>query len=78
MLTIFRSLAMCTFSVAFAVGAIASAQVYTSIDFPGAVATSLNGGPNPEGTNIGNYIDTSGVSHGFVLKKGRFTSFDPP
>jgi hypothetical protein len=36
-----------------------------------------NGGPNPEGTNIGSYT-TSGVTHGFVLKKGVFTSFDPP
>lgn len=45
---------------------------------PGAVATTLTGGPNPEGTEIGTYTDTSGVSHGFQLKKGIFTSFDPP
>jgi hypothetical protein len=73
-----RSLAICIFSVAFATLSIAPAQVYTTIDFPGAIATTLNGGPNPEGTDIGSYTDTSGVTHGFHLKKGVFTSFDPP
>src|SRR5215469_15340209 len=73
-----RSLAICILSVAFATLSIASAQVYTTIDFPGAIATTLNGGPNPEGTDIGSYTDTSGVTHGFQLKKGVFTSFDPP
>src|SRR5579864_1135012 len=73
-----RSLAICIFSVAFATLSIASAQTYTTIDFPGAVTTTLNGGPNPEGTDIGSYTDTAGVTHGFMLKKGVFTSFDPP
>ena len=41
MIKVFRFLAMCTISVAFAT--IASAQAYTSIDFPGAGATSANG-----------------------------------
>jgi hypothetical protein len=73
-----RSLAIFTVGVAFATLSIASAQEYTTIDYPGAIATSLNGGPNPEGTNIGSYTDTSRVTHGFTLKKGVFTSFDPP
>ena len=74
---VFVFLAMCTISVAFA--SIAWAQTYTTIDFPGAIATALNGGPNPPGTSVGSYTDTSGVTHGFVLtKKGTFTSFDPP
>jgi hypothetical protein len=76
MFKVFRFLMICTISVAFA--SIAWAQTYTTVDFPGAIATSLNGGPNPEGTNIGSYTDTSGVTHGFVLEKGVFTSFDPP
>ena len=29
-------------------------------------------------TCIGSYTDTSGVTHGFVQRKGVFTSFDPP
>lgn len=73
----FRFMTMCAVSVAFAT-LTTSAQTYKTIDFPGAVATTLNGGPNPQGTNIGSYTDTSGVSHGFVLQKGVFTSFDPP
>lgn len=73
-----RSLAIFTVGVAFATLSIASAQKYTAINYPGAVTTSLNGGPNPQGTNIGSYTDTGGVTHGFVLQKGVFTSFDPP
>jgi hypothetical protein len=77
MIKVFRFLAMCTISVALA--SIAWAQTYTTIDFPGAIATSLNGGPNPPGTSVGSYTDTSFVIHGFTLTKGGvFTSFDPP
>ena len=76
MIKVFRFLVMCTISVAFA--SIAWAQTYTTIDFPGATATSLNGGPNPSGTSVGSYT-TAGVTHGFTLTKGGvFTSFDPP
>src|SRR6516165_11355489 len=78
MTTASRFLAMGAISVALATSSIASAQTYTTIDFPGAVSTTLNGGPNPEGTNIGSYTDTGGITHGFMLKKGVFTSFDPP
>ena len=78
MTTASRFLAMGAISVALATSSIASAQTYTTIDFPGAVSTTLNGGPNPEGTNIGSYTDTGGITHGFMLKKGAFTSFDPP
>ena len=77
MLKLFRFLALCTISVAFATLSIAWAQTYTKVDFPGATATTLNGGPNPEDTNIGSWTDTGGVTHGFTLKKGVFTSFDP-
>ena len=78
MMKVFRLLAICTISVSFATFSIAFGQTYATVDFPGATATTLNGGPNPEGTNIGSYTDTSGVTHGFQLKKGVFTSFDPP
>ena len=76
---VFRFLAMCAITVVCATLSISSAQVYTTIDFPGAIATTLNGGPNPQGTAVGSYTDTSGVTHGFTLtSKGVFTSFDPP
>ena len=76
---IFRFLAICTFSVAFA--SIVWAQTYMTVDYPGAVGTTLNGGPNPQGTSVGSYSSDSFIStsHGFTLtSKGVFTSFDPP
>jgi hypothetical protein len=45
MLKVFRLVAMCAISVAFATWSIAWAQTYTTIDYPGATATTLNGGP---------------------------------
>jgi len=44
MAKVVRFTAGCAISVVFATLSIASAQVYTSIDFPGAIATVLNGG----------------------------------
>src|ERR1700751_6088241 len=79
MIKVFRFLAICTISVAFATLSIAWAQTYTTVDFPGAILTNLAGGPNPEGTSVGICQDTSNVFHGFALTaKGVFTSFDPP
>jgi len=79
MTKVFRFVAMGAISVALATSSIASAQTYTTIDFPGAVVTTLNGGPNPQGTSVGSYTDTSNVTHGYTLtKKDVFTAFDPP
>lgn len=79
MIKVFRFVAIGTISVALATLSTASGQTYTTIDFPGAVATTLNGGPNPQGTSVGSYTDTSNVTHGFTLtKKDGFSSFDPP
>lgn len=75
---VFRFLAMSAISVAFATLSIAWAQTYTTVDFPGATTTFLIGGPNPQGTSVGQEI-TAGVSHGFTLTAaGVFTAFDPP
>jgi len=49
---VFRFLAICTTSVALATFSIAWAQSYTTYDFPGATATTLNGGPSPQGTSV--------------------------
>src|ERR1700739_983411 len=78
MSNLYRCFAICAIGALLTAASIAWAQSYTTIDFPGAIATTLNGGPNPEDTNIGSYTDTSGFTHGFQLKKGGFTSFDPP
>jgi hypothetical protein len=75
----FRYVAVCAISVAFVTCAVARAQTYTTINYPGATTTTLNGGPNPQGTSVGTYVDTSNVAHGFALtKKNVFASFDPP
>jgi uncharacterized membrane protein len=57
---------------------VASAQTYKTVDFPGATATLLIGGPNPQGTSVGIEI-TAGFQHGFTLTAdGKFTVLDPP
>jgi hypothetical protein len=79
MIKVLRFFAICTLSVAFATLSIAWAQTYTAVNYPGAIATTLNGGPDPQGTSVGSYTDTSNVIHGFTLTaKGVFTPFDPP
>src|SRR5215471_7674730 len=80
MTKVFHLMAACTISVVLATSSIAPAQTYTTIDFPGAFATTINGGPDPQGTSVGTYTATAGgVLHGFTLSKtGAFTPFDPP
>jgi len=79
MARVFRFFAICTIGVAFATSSIAPGQTYRQVDFPSAVLTELTGGPNPEGTSVGAWLDTGGVLHGFtVTAKGVFKSFDPP
>lgn len=76
---VLRFLALCVISAAFAASLIASAQTYTAVNYPGATLTELIGGPNPQGTSVGGYtLTTGGALHGFTLKNGVFTSFDPP
>jgi uncharacterized membrane protein len=75
---VFRLLAICTIAVAFATSSVAWAQTYTTVDYPGADDTSLNGGPNPQGAAVGSY-DAPGIAHGgFVVRNGVFTPVDVP
>jgi hypothetical protein len=75
---VFRFLAMCAISVALATLSMAWAQTYKTVDFPGATATLLIGGPNPQGTSVGIEI-TAGFQHGFILTAGgEFRVIDPP
>lgn len=74
----FRLLAICTIAAALAASSIAWAQTYTTVDYPGADDTSLNGGPNPQGAAVGSY-DAPGIAHGgFVVRNGMFTPIDVP
>ena len=79
MIKIIRFLAICTISAALA-SSIAWAQTYTAVNYPGAAATEIVGGPNPQGTSVGIFnITAGGANHGFaVTAKGVFTPFDPP
>jgi hypothetical protein len=80
MTKVFRFVAVCAITVVFACWSIAFAQSYTTVDYPGAVSTTLNGGPNPQGTAVGTWTDTSGITHGLTYNNytKKFTSFDPP
>ena len=78
MTSLYRSSAICIFCVASA-ALLASAQTYTQVDFPGALATTLNGGPNPEGTSVGSYSLDGVHFHAFTfVSPNTFTAFDPP
>ena len=50
---------------------------FTSIDFPGAVLTNVQG-INPGGEMVGFYRDTAGKQHGFSLSGANFSSIDYP
>jgi hypothetical protein len=79
MIKVFRFLATCTIGVALATSSIAWAQTYTAVNYPRAVLTELIGGPNPQGTSVGGYtLTTGGALHGFTVRAGMFTPFDPP
>src|SRR5579863_2983846 len=77
MLKLTQLLTTATISVAASAAAWAGPTL-TSVDFPGAISTSLNGGPNPEGTFIGTYSSDGVIFHGFTLEKGIYTTIDPP
>ncbi len=76
---VFRFFATCALSVAFATLSTAWAQTYTQVDYPNAILSEINGGPNVEGTSVGSWEDASDVFHGFsVTANGVFKTFDPP
>src|ERR1700747_1155311 len=50
---------------------------FTTIDFPGGSRTR-SVGINDRGDIVGDYFDSAGVQHGYLLSNGTFTTFDPP
>jgi len=75
---VFRLLAICAISIVSASLSVASAQIYKTVDYPGATSTLLIGGPNLQGTSVG-IETTAGFQHGLILTaKGEFTAIDPP
>jgi probable HAF family extracellular repeat protein len=50
---------------------------WVRFDFPGA--TEIYGlGINARGDIVGRYVDTAGVTHGFLMQQGSFTTIDFP
>lgn len=50
---------------------------FVKINVPGSVETQANG-INARGDIVGSYIDADGISHGFLSRKGVFTTIDVP
>jgi probable HAF family extracellular repeat protein len=50
---------------------------FTTIDFPDSAYTRPLG-INADGAIVGNYKDTSGTSHGFLMNEAGFISIDYP
>jgi len=57
--------------------AVSESFSFTAINFPGANRTRALG-INNHGDIVGDYQDSSGVFHGYLLSGGNFTAFDPP
>jgi hypothetical protein len=65
-------------TVALSSCAVAAAErqaIFTSFDYPGATSTSPSG-INANGAVVGNYVDSTGKQHGFLLSGGNFSSID--
>ena len=54
-----------------------SGPTFTTIDVPGATATSASK-INDRGQIVGGYSDAGGTSHGFLLDNGVLTTIDVP
>ncbi len=55
------------------VTAVSASFSFTAINFPGATRTRAVG-LNDRGDIVGDYIDSSGVRHGYMLHQGNFTN----
>src|SRR4051794_33007204 len=54
-----------------------AAPTFSTIDYPGSVFTT-SGGINRFGDVVGHYIDAAGIDHGYLLRKGTYTTVDFP
>jgi hypothetical protein len=60
-------------------GFLLSAGRFTTIDFPGAVATEVLALDNKDQLTLaGDYIDAAGAIHGFTVREGQYRRFDMP
>jgi probable HAF family extracellular repeat protein len=72
-----KSLATVAFGLFLSVPGLTQAQYsFTTIDVPKATATAANGNSTHE--IAGEFDDSGGITHGFVLNKGVFTQINVP
>jgi len=58
-------------------GYVLRGDAFTTIDRPD-VSLIITIGINDEGSVVGSWAGGDGARHGYVLRRGEFTSFDPP
>jgi probable HAF family extracellular repeat protein len=66
---------LCAAALSF--GTAMRAQTFVSFDVPGSTSTAAVG-INNDGAVVGNYADSAGKVHGYLLKDGNFTTIDYP
>src|SRR5262249_16945383 len=72
-----KSLAAVAIGLLLSVPGLAQAQyTFSTIDVPDATRTAANGNSTHE--IVGEFDDAGGNTHGFLLNKGDFTTFDVP
>ena len=68
---------MALFCLAFSSPLTATDFRFVKIDVPDATTTTANG-INARGDIVGSFVDANGVNHGFLLRKGVFSTIDFP
>jgi uncharacterized membrane protein len=68
---------LCAAALSFGTATRARAQNFISFDVPGATSTNPMG-INADGAIVGNFVDSAGANHGFLLSGGTFTTLDYP
>jgi len=61
-----------------AVGFLYKGGKFTDIPGPAGATASSASAINDSGDIVGDYVDAKSVTHGFLLKKGKYTTLDPP
>src|SRR5688572_13291750 len=64
-------------SLAYSAPGFADGYNFRRIDPPGSIETEAHG-LNARGAIVGRYVDSNGVSHGFLFKAGQFSTIDMP
>src|SRR3982751_3408598 len=72
-----RTIRIVLLGMLMTIAAVATADTYVAIDYPGAISTDVSG-INSSGEIVGTYTDANNVVHGFRLDSGIFAVIDYP